>query len=367
LPGIDDIEVLTSDNLWQLTSLPKRLVVLGGGPIGSELGQSFARLGSQVSLVEMGPQLLPREDSDVAREAAAGLEASGVHLYLSTRALKVLAGDNGEHRLEVEINDGGETRIEHLAFDQLLVAVGRQANVEGLGLEALGVGTRDNGTLDVDGGLQSILPNVWACGDVVGPFQLTHASAHQAWHATVNALFGEFKRFTVSYKALPAVTFCDPEVARVGLNEREAEEQGVAFEVTRYELSELDRAIAEGDTTGFVKVLTVPGKDRILGATIVGAGAGEMLAEFTLAMTRGIGLNKLLGTIHPYPTHSEAVKAAAGVWKNAHKPERVLGYLERYFRWRRGGAEADQAASSGEADAVTKSDGATRAANDTAA
>ncbi|MGK0547338.1 FAD-dependent oxidoreductase [Halomonas cupida] len=367
LPGIDDIEVLTSDNLWQLTSLPKRLVVLGGGPIGSELGQSFARLGSQVSLVEMGPQLLPREDLDVAREAAAGLEASGVHLYLSTRALKVLAGDNGEHRLEVEINDGGETRIEHLAFDQLLVAVGRQANVEGLGLEALGVGTRDNGTLDVDGGLQSILPNVWACGDVVGPFQLTHASAHQAWHATVNALFGEFKRFTVSYKALPAVTFCDPEVARVGLNEREAEEQGVAFEVTRYELSELDRAIAEGDTTGFVKVLTVPGKDRILGATIVGAGAGEMLAEFTLAMTRGIGLNKLLGTIHPYPTHSEAVKAAAGVWKNAHKPERVLGYLERYFRWRRGGAEADQAASSGEADAVTKSDGATRAANDTAA
>ncbi|MEQ5858174.1 FAD-dependent oxidoreductase [Halomonas sp. EF61] len=337
LPGIEDIEVLTSDNLWELKALPKRLVVLGGGPIGSELGQSFARLGSQVTLVEMGPQLLPREDEDVAREAAQGLEASGVTLCLSTRALKVVAGDGDLHRLEIEVNEAGETRIEQLEFDQLLVAVGRQANVEGLGLEELGVGTRDNGTLDVDGGLQSVLPNVWACGDVVGPFQLTHASAHQAWHATVNALFGEFKRFNVSYRALPAVTFCDPEVARVGLNEREAKEQKVPFEVTRYSLSELDRAIAEGDTTGFVKVLTVPGKDRILGATIVGAGAGEMLAEFTLSMTRGIGLNKLLGTIHPYPTHSEAVKAAAGVWKNANKPERVLGYLERYFNWRRGG------------------------------
>lgn len=339
LPGIDDITVLTSDNLWQLKSLPERLVVLGGGPIGCELGQSFARLGSKVSLVEMGDQLLPREDADIADLVRTGLSDDGVKLHLSTRALRVVAygGTEGCHCLEVEIDEGGATRTASIEFDELLVAIGRQANVEGLGLEALGVGTRPDGTLDVDGALQSVLPNVWACGDVVGPYQLTHASAHQAWHATVNALFGEFKRFTVSYRALPAVTFTDPEVARVGLNEREALEQGVAYEVTRYDLAELDRAIADGNQQGVIKVLTVPGKDRILGATIAGTGAGEMLAEFTLAMTRGIGLNKLLGTIHPYPTYSESVKAAAGVWKNAHKPEWLLGWLARYFGWRRGG------------------------------
>lgn len=338
LPGIDEITVLTSDNLWQLSALPERLVVLGGGPIGCELGQSFARLGSGVSLVEMGDQLMPREDRDIADLVRQGLSDDGVELHLSTRALKVVphGGADGRHSLEVEINEGGNTRTASIEFDELLVAIGRQANVEGLGLEALGVGTRPNGTLDVDGALQSVLPNVWACGDVVGPYQLTHASAHQAWHATVNALFGEFKRFTVSYRALPAVTFSDPEVARVGLNERDAEEQKIAYEVTRYDLAELDRAIADGNQKGVIKVLTVPGKDRILGATIVGAGAGEMLAEFTLAMTRGIGLNKLLGTIHPYPTYSESVKATAGVWKNAHKPERLLGWLARYFEWRRG-------------------------------
>ncbi|SFT54025.1 FAD-dependent oxidoreductase [Halomonas saccharevitans] len=337
LPGLEAIEVLTSDNLWQLETLPERLVVLGAGPIGCELGQSFARLGSQVSLVEMGEQLLPREDRDVAGELEARLDEEGVSVRLATRARRVLSDDHGGHVLEVEHSDEhGEAHLERLPFSHLLVAVGRQANVAGMGLEALGVETRSDGTLAVDETLQSVLPNVWACGDVAGPYQLTHASAHQAWHATVNALFGELKRFRVSYRALPAVTFTDPEVARVGLNEREAQKQGVEVEVTRYALSELDRAIAEGSTEGFVKVLTVPGRDRLLGATIVGPGAGEMLAEFTLAMTQGIGLNKLLGTIHPYPTHSEAVKATAGVWKNAHKPERVLGWLSRYFAWRRG-------------------------------
>ncbi|MEQ6916698.1 FAD-dependent oxidoreductase [Halomonas aquatica] len=343
LSGLEGIEVLTSDNLWQLEALPERLVVLGGGPIGCELGQSFARLGSQVSLVEMGEQLLPREDRDVAGEVETGLDEEGVAVRLATRALRVLSDDRGGHVLEVEGRDEhGEPRLERLPFSHLLVAVGRQANVEGMGLEALGIETRADGTLDVDDTLQSVLPNVWACGDVAGPYQLTHASAHQAWHASVNALFGELKRFRVSYQALPAVTFTDPEVARVGLNEREAQQQGVEVEVTRYALSELDRAIAEGSTGGFVKVLTVPGRDRLLGATIVGPGAGEMLAEFTLAMTHGIGLNKLLGTIHPYPTHSEAVKATAGVWKNAHKPERLLGWLSRYFAWRRGGGEAEK-------------------------
>ncbi|MCE9663614.1 FAD-dependent oxidoreductase [Halomonas sp. M5N1S17] len=341
LPGLGDIEVLTSDNLWQLEALPGRLVVLGGGPIGCELGQSFAHLGSQVSLVEMGSQLLPREDVDTAAALRQRLEADGLSLWLDTRAVRVEAGagQQGGHVLVVERESStGETLTERLDFDELLVAVGRAANVAGMGLEALGVETRNDGTLAVDESLQSVLPNVWACGDVAGPFQLTHASAHQAWHATVNALFGEFKRFRVSYRALPAVTYTDPEVARVGLSEKEARAQGTEFEVTRYELSELDRAITEGLTEGFVKVLTVPGKDRILGATVVGHGAGELLAEFTLAMTHGIGLNKLLGTVHPYPTWSEAAKASAGVWKNAHKPERVLGWLERYFAWRRGGS-----------------------------
>ncbi|ATJ83456.1 FAD-dependent oxidoreductase [Halomonas beimenensis] len=337
LPGLEAVEVLTSDNLWSLETLPERLLVLGGGPIGCELGQSFARLGSRVTLVEMGGQLLPREDADVAGEVEARLREEGVALHLDSRAQRVVQVEGGGHALEVD--DGEATVL--LPFDRLLVAVGRRANVEGLGLEALGVETRADGTLAVDETLQSVLPNVWACGDVAGPYQLTHASAHQAWHATVNALFGELKRFRVSYRAMPAVTFTDPEVARVGLNEREAMAQGIAFEVTRYSLADLDRAIAEGQRDGFVKVLTVPGKDRILGASLVGAEAGEMLAEFTLAMTRGIGLNKLLGTVHPYPTRAEAVKATAGVWKNAHKPERLLGWLARYFAWRRGQGVAD--------------------------
>ncbi|QOR38264.1 FAD-dependent oxidoreductase [Billgrantia diversa] len=343
LPGLEAIKVLTSDNLWQLTTLPGRLVVLGGGPIGCELGQSFARLGSRVSLVEMGPQLLPREDLDAADALRVRLEREGVSLWLDTRAVRVVPGEapDGGHLLEVErCLASGQVETHRLPFDRLLVAVGRQANVAGMGLEALGVETRPDGTLAVDESLQSVLPNVWACGDVAGPFQLTHASAHQAWHATVNALFGEFKRFRVSYRALPAVTYTEPEVARVGHSEREARARGIDFEVTRYELAELDRAIAEGLTEGFVKVLTVPGKDRILGASVVGQGAGELLAEFTLAMTHGIGLNKLLGTVHPYPTWSEAAKATAGVWKNAHKPERLLGWLARYFAWRRGAHQA---------------------------
>ncbi|QEM81107.1 FAD-dependent oxidoreductase [Halomonas binhaiensis] len=358
IPGLEHVEVLTSDNLWQLDTLPDRLLILGGGPIGCELGQSFARLGSRVTLVEMGSQLLPREDLDVAEEVALELRDNGVDVRLSSRAVAVVTEEKeGRHYLEVEVTENEETRLDRLEFDRILVAIGRQANVKGLGLEELGITTRPGGTLDVDDALQSLLPNVWACGDVVGPYQLTHASAHQAWHATVNALFGEVKRFKVSYRALPAVTFTDPEVARVGLNEREAQEQAIEYEVTRYALSELDRAIAEGDTRGFIKILTEPGKDRILGASIVGHGAGEMLAEFTLAMTQGIGLNKLLGTIHPYPTYSEAAKATAGVWKNAHKPERILRWLERYFAWRRGeSSTGGSEASSTDSDKAAVSD-----------
>lgn len=333
IPGIEQIDVLTSENLWKLTEQPRRLVVLGGGAIGCELGQSFARLGSQVTMVDGAEQLLGREDDDVGELVGRLLTSEGIDIMTSSQALAVTVNEGGERHLLVEETGGRQTRI---PFDQLLVSVGRQANVDGLGLEALGITTRDNGTLEVNEQLHTRLPNIWACGDAAGPYQLTHAAAHQAWHVAVNALFGEFKRFKVDYRIMPAVTYLQPEVARVGLNEREAKAQGIAYEVTRYDMAESDRAIAERATTGFVKILTVPGKDRILGATLVGESAGEWLAELTLAMKHNIGLNKLLGTIHPYPTLSEAVKGTAGVWKNAHKPERLLGWLAGYFQWRRG-------------------------------
>ena len=334
LPGIESAPVLTSENLWSLTELPKRLVVLGGGAIGCELSQSFARLGSQVALVEGLSQLLGREDQEVGALVETTLADEGVKVMTDAKALEVLNDETG-YQLVVMHHD--ERKL--LPFDYLMVSAGRQANVEGLGLETLGITTTQAGTLELNERLQTRLPNIWACGDLAGPYQLTHAAAHQAWHAAVNALFGELKNFAVDYRFMPAVTYVQPEVARVGLNEKEAKAKGIAFEVTRYAMNESDRAIAEGATAGFIKVLTVPGKDKILGATIVAENAGEWLGEFTIAMKHGLGLNKLLGTIHPYPTLGEAAKATAGVWKNAHKPERVLKLLKRYFTWRRGEAK----------------------------
>ncbi|WP_096300929.1 FAD-dependent oxidoreductase [Halomonas sp. hl-4] len=334
LPGIELVSVLTSENLWSLTELPKRLVVLGGGAIGCELSQSFARLGSQVTLVEGMPQLLGREDDEVGEHVERTLAGEGVTVMTDTKALEVL---NDESGYQLAVEHQGNRSV--LIFDYLLVSVGRQANIEGLGLEPLGITTTSAGTLELNDRLQTRLPNIWACGDLAGPYQLTHAAAHQAWHAAVNALFGELKSFAVDYRFMPAVTYTQPEVARVGLNEKQAIGKGIAYEVTRYAMSESDRAIAEGATEGFIKVLTVPGRDKILGATIVAENAGEWLGEFTIAMKHGLGLNKLLGTIHPYPTLGEAAKATAGAWKNAHKPERVLSLLKRYFTWRRGAAK----------------------------
>lgn len=331
LPGIEGAPVLTSENLWSLTELPKRLVVLGGGAIGCELSQSFARLGSQVTLVEGLSQLLNREDREVGELIESTLTDEGVTVITDAKALEVLTNAT-DYQLVVEHH--GERLM--LPFDYLLVSAGRQANVEGLGLEALGITTTQAGTLELNERLQTRLPNIWACGDLAGPYQLTHAAAHQAWHAAVNALFSELKSFAVDYRYMPAVTYVQPEVARVGLNEKEAKAKGIEYEITHYAMSESDRAIAEGSPQGFIKVLTVPGKDKILGATIVAENAGEWLGEFTIAMKHGLGFNKLLGTIHPYPTLGEAAKATAGVWKNAHKPERVLALLKRYFSWRRG-------------------------------
>jgi pyruvate/2-oxoglutarate dehydrogenase complex dihydrolipoamide dehydrogenase (E3) component/uncharacterized membrane protein YdjX (TVP38/TMEM64 family) len=332
LPGLAEIGCLTSDDLWQLRELPRRLAVLGGGPIGCELAQAFARLGSQVTQVEMLPRLLAREDDEVSALAKQALENDGVRVLLGHKALR--CERDGEARaLVVQAEGRGEERIE---FDQLLCAVGRVARLQGYGLEELGIPARR--TVQTNEYLETIYPNILAAGDVAGPYQFTHVASHQAWYAAVNGLFGSFKKFKVDYSVIPAATFIDPEVARVGLNEREAKEQGVAFEVTRYRLDDLDRAIADGTTEGFVKVLTAPGKDRILGVTIAGAHAADLLAEYVLAMKAGVGLNRILGTIHTYPTMAEANKYAAGEWKRAHQPERLLQWVKRFHDWRRGGA-----------------------------
>ena len=329
IPGIDQVDVLTSDNVWALRERPERLVVLGGGPIGSELTQAFARLGSKVTQVEMAPRILLREDADVSDLVTARFRSEGIDVLVGHKAERVEVV-NGEKQL-VATHEGQEVRI---AFDALLVAVGRVANLKGYGLEELGVTTAR--TVEVNGFLQTNFPNIYAAGDVAGPYQFTHTAAHQAWYAAVNALFDPFKKFRADYRVIPWATFVEPEVARVGLNELEAKEKGVPYEVTTYGLDDLDRAIADGEAHGFVKVLTVPGKDRILGATIVGEHAGDLLAEFVLAMKHGIGLAKILGTIHTYPTLAEANKYVAGNWKRAHAPQGLLAWVERFHAWRRG-------------------------------
>jgi len=330
IPGLKEAGFLTSDTLWGLTALPKRLVVLGGGPIGSELAQSFARLGSAVTQVEMAPRILVREDPEVSEAVAASLRADGVQILTGHQAVRVEVLD-GEKRLIVT---HGDTELA-VPFDELLCAVGRSPRVCGYGLEELGIPLTPRKTIQTNAYLQTLYPNIYAVGDVAGPYQFTHTAAHQAWYAAVNALFGRFKRFKADYSVIPWATFTDPEVARVGLSETEAREQGIPFEVTRYGIDDLDRAIADGTAHGFVKVLTVPGKDKILGVTIVGEHAGDLLAEYVLAMKHGLGLNKILGTIHIYPTLAEANKYAAGEWKRAHAPQRVLGWLARFHAWER--------------------------------
>ncbi len=331
IPGIEDVGYLTSDTMWSLRELPKRLLVLGGGPIGCELAQCFARFGSQVTQVEMLERILIREDPEISAIVARRFAEEGISM-LTQHTAKRFAVDNGEKVLIAE-SERGEVRI---AFDLLLSAVGRVANTAGYGLEELGIGTTAQRTVETNDYLQTIYPNIFACGDVAGPYQFTHTASHQAWYASVNALFGQFRKFRADYAVIPWATFTDPEVARVGLNESEAKARGIACEVTTYNIDELDRAITDAEAYGLVKVLTVPGKDRILGATIVGAHAGELIVEFITAMKQGVGLNKILSTIHIYPTLSEANKYAAGNWKRAHAPERVLRWLERYHAWVRG-------------------------------
>jgi pyruvate/2-oxoglutarate dehydrogenase complex dihydrolipoamide dehydrogenase (E3) component/uncharacterized membrane protein YdjX (TVP38/TMEM64 family) len=334
IPGLAEAGFLTSDTLWELRELPRRLVMLGGGPIGCELAQAFARLGSAVTQVEMLPRLMLREDPEVSALVQRRFSAEGVDVRVDTRA-KAVVIEHGEKFLVCESN-GQDQRI---AFDEIVVAVGRAARLQGFGLEEIGVKTGK--TVEVNEFLQTNFPHIYAVGDVAGPYQFTHTAAHMAWYAAVNSLFEPLLalrggKFAVDYSVIPWATFTEPEVARVGLNETEAREKGIACEVTRFELEELDRAIADGEAHGFIKVLTVPGKDRILGVTIVGEHAGDLIAEYVMAMRHGIGLNKILGTIHIYPTLAEANKYAAGQWKRAHQPQRLLRWVERFHAWRRG-------------------------------
>ncbi|MEE4338666.1 FAD-dependent oxidoreductase [Erythrobacter sp.] len=329
IPGIEASGYLTSETLWEAfekrEEVPRRIAVLGGGPIGCELSQALARLGADVTQVEQGERVLAREDEEVSDLARELLEEAGVTVLTGHEAVRF------EDGALIAESAAGMARIE---YDAAIVAVGRKARLSGFGLEEIGIDT--DRTVSTDEFLATKFPNIYAAGDVAGPFQYTHAASHQAWYASVNALFGQFWRFKADYRVMPAVTFLDPEFARVGLNEREARDADTEYEVTTYRIDDLDRAIAESETRGFVKVLTVPGKDTILGVTIIAAHAGELLAEYVLAMKHGIGLNKILGTIHSYPTMAEANKYAAGDWKRAHKPEGLLGIVERYHGWRRG-------------------------------
>ncbi|WP_299269971.1 bifunctional TVP38/TMEM64 family protein/FAD-dependent oxidoreductase [uncultured Psychrosphaera sp.] len=339
LPGIEETGYVTSDTLWskfsELDEAPKKLVVLGGGPIGSELAQSFSRLGSSVTQIEMAERIMIKEDLEVSTFAHQALTESGVNILTSHQALRCEARDGKKFiivkRLSEDNSKDEEVEIE---YDELLCAVGRSARLKGYGLEELGIET--NRTIVTNEYLETLYPNIFAAGDIVGPYQFTHVASHQGWYAAVNGLFGHLKKFKVDYRVIPWTTFIDPEVARVGLNEQDAIDKGIDFEITRFEFEELDRAITDSATKGFIKVITPKGKDKILGVTVVSEHAGDLIAEFVLAMKHGLGLNKILGTIHSYPTWAEGNKYAAGEWKRNHAPEKVLNLLEKYHTWRRG-------------------------------
>ena len=326
IPGLDTTKVLTSENIWNLTSAPKSLLVIGGGPIGCEISLAFARLGVKVTLIQRNTYLLPREEQEASELAQTSLEDAGVTVYTETVPIEVIK----EKRKTVLIAKNSNEQIITIPFSNILSATGRKANVAKLTGNNISIHTNDNGTIATDAYLKTNIPNIFAVGDVVGPYQFTHVSAHMAWYASVNALFKKIK-FAVDYKIIPAVTFLTPEIGRVGITEQEAKNQGLEYEISYYPMHESDRAIAESKTAGFIKVITEGKSDKILGATVASERGGEILGEFILAMKHNLGLNKILGTIHPYPTYIEAVKGVAGVWKRKHKPEKALVILENLF------------------------------------
>jgi pyruvate/2-oxoglutarate dehydrogenase complex dihydrolipoamide dehydrogenase (E3) component len=334
IPGLGEADPLTSENLWGLREQPRRLVVLGGGPIGCELAQCFARLGTQVTQVEMLPALLAREDPEFSALVTDRFRSEGIEVLTGHKAKEVRREGGG--LVVVVEHDGAEKRI---ACDRILCAVGRAANVTGYGLEELGIPVTKANTVEVNEFLQARYPNIYACGDVAGPYQFTHTASHMAWYCAVNALFGRLRRFRVDYSVVPWATFTDPAVARVGLNETQARAQRIDFEVHQYKLEELDRAIADGEAHGLVKVITRPGgKGEILGATIAGEHADDLIAEFVLAMKHRVGLNRILGTIHVYPTLPEANKYVAGAWKRAQVTRGQMTLARAFNDWTRGAA-----------------------------
>lgn len=330
LPGLEKINYLTSDTIWDIRTLPEKFVVLGAGPIGCELAQAFSRLGSKVTLVQRGAQIMKKEDPDASGIIIDKFRSEGIDLRLNhpATAVEVLEGK----KLLICEHERKEVRIE---FDEILIALGRTPNVKGFGLEEMGVELTGSKHIETNDFLQTNFPNIYCSGDVHGRYQFTHTAAHEAWYSSVNALFGSFKKFRVNYGVIPWATYTDPEVAKVGLNETDARLAGIQYEVVKYGIDDLDRAIADSEDHGFVKVLTVPGKDRILGVTIVGNHAADVIAEFVLAMKHGIGLNKILGTIHIYPTMAEANKYAAGLWKKEHAPEKLVAWIEKFHTWMR--------------------------------
>ena len=330
LPGLENVDYFVSDTIWDIQKLPERLVVLGAGPIGCELSQAFSRLGSQVTIVQRGSRIMKKEDPDAAQAVRDRFEAEGIAVLTDHQAMAVETHEQDKFLVCTHHDE-----IVKIAFDQMLIALGRVPNVHGFGLEELGVEYAGKDRLHTNAFLQTSFPNIFCCGDVHGRYQFTHTASHESWYATVNALFGSFKKFRVDYGTIPWATYTEPEVARVGLNEQEAQESGIEYEVVKYGIDDLDRAIADSEDHGFVKVLTVPGKDKILGVTIVGHHAAEVIAEFVLAMKHGLGLNKILGTIHIYPTMAEANKYAAGMWKKNHAPARLLDWSGKYHKWLR--------------------------------
>jgi dihydrolipoamide dehydrogenase len=326
IPGLNQIDYLTSDNVWSLKVLPKKLLVLGGGPIGAEMAQAFSRLGAEVTLVEMAPQILIREDEEVIEQVTKRFIKEGIKVLTNHKAKEF------KYNTLICEDKGKDVSI---TFDKVIIALGRKANIEGFGLEELGVKIRDTKTIEANSFLQTNIPSIYVCGDVTGPYQFTHTAAHQAWYASINALFSPLKKFKVDYTVIPWATFTDPEVARVGMNEKDANIKNILYEVTTYDIDNLDRAIADSEAHGFIKVLTVPNKDKILGVTIVSRHAGDLIAEYILAMKHGLGMNKILGTIHIYPTLSEANKYVAGNWKKEHLPIFAIKILEKFHRWRR--------------------------------
>ncbi|MFT6295505.1 MAG: pyruvate/2-oxoglutarate dehydrogenase complex dihydrolipoamide dehydrogenase (E3) component [Glaciecola sp.] len=332
IPGLETVDYVNSDTVWGLTELPPRLLVVGGGPIGCELAQAFNNLGSKVTQVDMAPRIMPREDIEVSATVMQQFEKDGIDVLVDHKLLKFEKID-GENWMQAQ-HAGKTVRV---AFDCVLLAIGRKPNVEGFGLENLEMPLTPQGTVQVSDAMQTAYPNIYACGDVAGPYQFTHMASYQAWFASLNAMLGGLWRSKANYRVVPWATFTDPEVARVGLSEQDAIEQKIPYDITRYDMDHLDRALADGEAHGFVKVLTVPGKDRILGATIVGYHAGEMIGEFVFAMTHNMGLGKISAVTHIYPTSLEANKFTANAWRSARLPEKYFPLLDKYFRWRRGG------------------------------